>query len=63
MKDNPYHPKYGLPHAMRVAAVKDAKQAPVRLVAERYNVGVSTLYKWKRALRAGASAGQDRGAA
>ena len=50
MRDNPFHPYYGLPHSMRQEAVKDAETAPMAVVAERHNVGVSTLYKWKKAL-------------
>lgn len=50
MKDNPYHPLYGLPHAMRLEAVKDTQTAPVAVVAEQHNVGTSTIYKWKKDL-------------
>ena len=48
-----YHPAYGLPDEVRDAILRDAETETVRVVAERYRIGESTIYRWRKAQRDG----------
>ena len=42
-----YHSAYGLPDSMRVAALDLADVRGVKFAAKRFNIGRSTLYRWR----------------
>jgi len=48
MKHNPFHPDYGLPHEYRKVVLVDLGTRPVRQVALDRNIGVSTIYRWRK---------------
>jgi transposase len=48
MKRNPFHPDYGLPHEYRKVVLVDIGTRPVRQVAMDRNIGVSTIYRWRK---------------
>jgi transposase len=48
MKHNPFHPDYGLPHEYRKVVLVDIGTRPVRQVALDRNIGVSTIYRWRK---------------
>ena len=48
VKQSPYHPDYGLPHEVRVSVLVDIGTRPVRQVALDHNIGVSTIYRWRK---------------
>lgn len=50
MRD-PFHPDYGLPVELRLAAIRLAEQLPKRQVAQHFNIALSTLYLWISAYR------------
>jgi hypothetical protein len=47
----PFHPAYGLPDSLRFAVVQDAERDGVAAAAARHRVAVSSVYRWKKALR------------
>jgi len=47
---SPYHPDYGLPQPHRLKVLHLADQTNPATAAETYNVGLSTIYNWRRAM-------------
>jgi hypothetical protein len=47
----PFHPDYGLPQPHRLKVLHLADQTNPATAAETYNVGVSTIYKWRVVMR------------
>jgi hypothetical protein len=52
MKQFPYHPLYGLPDMWRAEIVAFAECTDVQTAASTYNVGKSTIYRWRAVVRA-----------
>lgn len=48
-----YHNAYGLPDSMRVAALDLASVRGVKFAAKRFNIGRSTLYRWRHDMTQG----------
>lgn len=47
----PFHPDYGLPQDYRVTVLRTAEQTSPSQAAEIHNVGVSSIYRWRAAMR------------
>jgi hypothetical protein len=47
---NAYHPDYGLPDDLRLAAVRSAEQVGVPRAAEMHRVSVVSIYRWRKVL-------------
>jgi hypothetical protein len=48
---SPFHPDYGLPQPHRLKVLHLADQTNPATAAETYNVGLSTIYNWRRIMR------------
>lgn len=48
---SPFHPDYGLPQQHRITILRTAEQTSPAQAAKVYNVGVSTIYKWRAIMR------------
>lgn len=51
MNQSPYHPDYGLPQPYRMEVLRTAEQTNPMTAAEAHNVALSTVYKWRKAMR------------
>lgn len=48
---SPFHPDYGLTDEYRLRALLYAERTDMRTAAAAYNVGLSSLYRWRDAYR------------
>lgn len=48
---NPFHPDYGLPQDHRLKVLTLADQTNPATAADTYNVGLSTIYRWRAVMR------------
>lgn len=48
-KLSPFNPHYGLTDEYRLRALRCAERTDMRTAASRYNVGLSSLYRWREA--------------
>lgn len=46
----PFHPDYGLPQQHRLKVLSLADQTNPATAAKTYNVGLSTIYTWRRVM-------------
>jgi hypothetical protein len=46
----PFHPDYGLPQAYRLQVLRTAEQTSPAQAAEMHNVGISSIYRWRKAI-------------
>ena len=47
----PFHPDYGLPQDHRLQVLRTAEQTSPAQAAEIHNIGLSTIYKWRKVMR------------
>jgi transposase len=50
-KPSPYHPDYGLDDTTRLEAVRLSKQIGTEKAAEKMNVSIASIYKWRKAIK------------
>jgi transposase len=51
MQRSPYHPDYGLDDTTRLEAVRLSKQIGTEKAAEKMNVSIASVYKWRREMK------------
>lgn len=51
--NNIWHPDYGVPTKHRMKVLNTADRDGVTKAAEIYNVGVSTIYHWRKKVETG----------
>jgi transposase len=51
MERSPYHPAYGLDDTTRLEAVELSKQIGIQKAAEKLNVSIASIYKWRKAIK------------
>jgi transposase len=51
--NNIWHPDYGVPTPHRMKVLREADRSGILKAAEMYNVGVSTLYRWRKKVETG----------
>ena len=51
--NNIWHPDYGVPTPHRMKVLREADRSGILKAAEMYNVGVSTLYRWRKRVETG----------
>jgi len=51
MQRSPYHPAYGLDDTTRLEAVRLSKKIGIKKAAEKMNLSLASIYKWRKAIK------------